>query len=124
MPELIEELRPVLHVLALRINGDLRVTAGSALPDLIIDRLSIQHVLFALTQNAVDASTEMSGLPSVWIDVSADRNAVHTSVTDSGPGVPAELEIKYSARSLPPSRGGAVSAWPRAARSSNRTTGR
>ena len=91
MPELIEELRPVLHVLALRINGDLRVTAGSALPDLIIDRLSIQHVLFALTQNAVDASTEMSGSPSVWIDVSADRNAVHTSVTDSGPGVPAEL---------------------------------
>jgi len=91
MPELIEELRPVLHVLALRINGDLRVTARSALPDLVVDRLRIQHVLFALTQNAVDASTQTSESPSVRIDVCADRYAVQTSVIDSGPGVPADL---------------------------------
>jgi C4-dicarboxylate-specific signal transduction histidine kinase len=91
MPDLIEELRPVLHVLVLRINGDLRVTTHSVVPDLVVDRLRIQHVLFALAQNAIDASAQMPDSPLVWIDVSADRYAVQTSVIDSGPGVPAEL---------------------------------
>jgi two-component system sensor kinase FixL len=90
IPELIEELRPVLHVLALHIKGDLRVTARSALPDVVVDRLRIQHVLFALTQNAVDASAQ-SESPLVWIDVTADRYAVQTNIIDSGPGVPEEL---------------------------------
>jgi C4-dicarboxylate-specific signal transduction histidine kinase len=92
MPELVEELRPVLHVLVLRINGDLHVTARPELPDLVVDRLRIQHVLFALAQNAMDASAQMPDSPLVWIDVSADRYAVLTSVTDSGPGVPADLQ--------------------------------
>lgn len=91
MPELIEELRPVLHVLALRIKGDMRVTSHSAVPDLVIDRLGIQHVLFALAQNAMEASAQMPDSPMVRIDVSADRYAVQTSITDSGPGVPADL---------------------------------
>ncbi len=90
IPELIEELRPVLHVLALRIKGDLRVTARSALPDVVVDRLRIQHVLFALTQNAVDASAQ-SESPLVWIDVTADRYAVQTNIIDSGTGVPEEM---------------------------------
>jgi C4-dicarboxylate-specific signal transduction histidine kinase len=91
MPDLIEELRPVLHVLAMRNKGDVRVTTRSALPDVIIDRLRIQHVLLALVQNAVDAGAEKSASPMVWIDVSVDRHAVQTSVIDSGPGVPKEL---------------------------------
>jgi C4-dicarboxylate-specific signal transduction histidine kinase len=91
MPELIEELRPVLHVLSLRIKGDLRVASHSAVPDLFIDRLEIQHVLFALAQNAMEASAQMPDSPLVRIDVSADRYAVQTSITDSGPGVPADL---------------------------------
>jgi C4-dicarboxylate-specific signal transduction histidine kinase len=90
IPELIEELRPVLHVLALRIKGDLRVTVRSAVPDVVVDRLRIQHVLFALTQNAVDASAQ-SESPLVWVDVTADRYAVQTNIIDSGPGVPEEL---------------------------------
>ena len=91
MPDLIEELRPVLHVLVLRIKGDLRVTTHSPVPDLVVDRPGIQHVLFALAQNAMDASAQMPDSPLVWIDVSADRYAVQTSVIDSGPGVPADL---------------------------------
>jgi len=91
MSDLIEELRPVLHFLALRIKGDLRVASHSAVPDLVIDRLGIQHVLFALAQNAMEASAQMPDAPLVRIDVSADRYAVQTSITDSGPGVPANL---------------------------------
>jgi len=92
MSDLIEELRPVLQVLAMRSKGDVRVTTRSALPDVIIDRLRIQHVLLALVQNAVDAGAEKSASPTVWIEVSVDRHSVQTSVIDSGPGVPGELE--------------------------------
>jgi C4-dicarboxylate-specific signal transduction histidine kinase len=90
--ELIVELRPVLDILALRIKGTVRVDAPHPVPDLLIDRLRIQHVLYALTQNAVDASAQMSDPPSIRIDVSADRYSVETGVTDSGPGIPADLQ--------------------------------
>ena len=49
------------------------VDVPGPVPDLLIDRLRIQHVLFALAQNAVDASTQVSDTPSIRIDVSADR---------------------------------------------------
>jgi len=94
LPELIAELRPVLDILALRIQGSVRVDAPQPVPDLLIDRLRIQHVLYALAQNAVDASAQMSETPSIRIDVSADRYSVETGVTDSGSGVPADLEAQ------------------------------
>jgi C4-dicarboxylate-specific signal transduction histidine kinase len=92
LPELIAELRPVLDILALRTKGSVRVDVPSSVPDLLIDRLRIQHVLYALAQNAVDAGAQMSDPPSIRIDVSADRYTVETGVTDSGPGVPADLQ--------------------------------
>jgi C4-dicarboxylate-specific signal transduction histidine kinase len=91
LPELIEELRPVLDTLANHAKGSLRVDAPCAVPDLLVDRLRIQHVLYALAQNAVDASTQVSDAPSIRIDVSTDRYTVETGVSDSGPGVPAEV---------------------------------
>lgn len=94
MAELIAEIRPILDILALRIKGCLQLDAPPVLPDLLVDRLRIQHVLFALVQNAVDASTQISGAPMVRIDVSTDRYTVETGVTDSGPGVPADLQDK------------------------------
>ncbi len=83
MPEFIEELR--------LLKGDLQVTARSAVPDVVIDRLGIQHVVFAFAQNAMDASTQMPDSPLVRVDVCADRYAIQTSITDAGPGVPADL---------------------------------
>ena len=94
LPDLIAELRPVLDVLALRAKGSLQVDAPSGLPDLLIDRLRIQHVLFALAQNAVDAGAQVSKTPSIRIDVSADRYTVETGITDSGPGVPTDVREK------------------------------
>ncbi len=92
MPELIQELRPVLDALAQRANGVVSVHASEPLPDLLIDRTRIQHVLYALADNAVQASDHGSGAPSIRIDVSADRYTVETSITDSGTGVPAEVQ--------------------------------
>jgi two-component system sensor kinase FixL len=85
---LIEELRPIFAVLAMRIRADLTMEIAPALPELLVDRLSIQHVVFALVQNAFDASAQGSGMPHVKIDARADRYAVATSVIDSGPGIP------------------------------------
>jgi C4-dicarboxylate-specific signal transduction histidine kinase len=92
LPELIAELRPVLDILVLRTKGSIRVDAPNSVPDLLIDRLRIQHVLYALAQNALDASALAPASPSIRIDVSTDRYTVETGVSDSGPGVPADLQ--------------------------------
>jgi C4-dicarboxylate-specific signal transduction histidine kinase len=92
MPEVIEELRPVLEGLALRANGVVNVHAKEPLPDLLIDRTRIQHVLYALMDNAVDASEGRSASPLIRIDVVADQYSVETSIRDSGAGVPGELQ--------------------------------
>jgi C4-dicarboxylate-specific signal transduction histidine kinase len=91
LPELIAELRPVLDILALRTKSTVSVDVPGPVPDLLIDRLRIQHVLFALAQNAVDASAQVSNTPMIRIDVSADRYSVETGVTDSGAGVPTDV---------------------------------
>ncbi len=92
--ELIEELRPVLNVIAMRIHADLDVDLEPALPPLLIDRLRIQHVLFALVQNACDACDaceQGGGRPSIKIEAHADRYHVETGISDSGSGVPDEI---------------------------------
>jgi C4-dicarboxylate-specific signal transduction histidine kinase len=53
-----------------------------------IDRLRIQHVLFTLVQNAVEAPTRSQELPEIRIDVTGDRYGVQIAVTDRGAGVP------------------------------------
>jgi C4-dicarboxylate-specific signal transduction histidine kinase len=68
LPALVAELRPVLDILASRANGDVRVDAPSSVPDLLIDRTRIQHVLYALFQNAVDAAAPTLNAPSIRID--------------------------------------------------------
>ncbi len=86
-----DELRPLLEVMAHAAKVDLRVIVGLALPDVSIDRLRIKHVIFALVQNALDASAGGAAPPMVGIDVVTDRYAVEVSVTDSGPGIPDDM---------------------------------
>jgi two-component system sensor kinase FixL len=94
MTEVIAELRPVLDMLARGHDGTLQVDAPASLPMLLIDRLKIQHVLFALVQNAFDAGDGQASPPSVKIMVVGDRYTVEVSVTDSGSGVPDEIRDK------------------------------
>lgn len=91
LPELIAELQPVLDAMVPD-TGGMRIDVSQPIPHLMIDRLRIQHVLCALTQNAVEASAQANNPPMVRIDVCSDRYTVETGVTDSGPGVPAELQ--------------------------------
>jgi C4-dicarboxylate-specific signal transduction histidine kinase len=88
MPDLVRELQPVLEMLTQRINGELKIEVTDGLPAVNIDRIRIQHVLFALVQNACDASAQASVGPLIRIAVTSNRYEVETSVTDSGLGVP------------------------------------
>ena len=91
LPELIAEVQPVLDAMLLSMGG-VSVDVSHPIPDLVIDRLRIQHVLCALTQNAIEASAQAQNAPMIRIDVSSDRYSVETGVTDSGPGVPEDLQ--------------------------------
>jgi len=94
LPEMAAELLPILEILAKRAQGSVCVEAPNPVPDLLIDRLRIQHVLYALVQNALDASAQLPDPPFIRIDISADRYSVETGVTDSGPGVAENLHTQ------------------------------
>ena len=93
MSDLVGELEPALQAMARAMRVSLKVDAHSPLPEVNVDRLRIQLVLFSLVQNAIEASAQRD-FAQVLIGVRADRYAVETSVTDSGAGVPAELAEK------------------------------
>jgi two-component system sensor histidine kinase DctS len=93
MSDLVAELVPALQTMARVANVQLKVDIQAPLPEVNVDRLRIQLVLFSLVQNALDASTQNHG-SQVLIEVRADRYAVETSVTDSGEGIPADRTDK------------------------------
>lgn len=87
IPDLVRELQPVLEMLTAHIDGQLKIDVADGLPAVNIDRLRIQHVLFALVQNACDASAQACVGPIIGIEVTSNRYEVQISITDSGHGV-------------------------------------
>jgi len=88
MAEIVAELAPVLKLLATRAGVQLEITVRENLPQLSVDRLRIQHVLFTLVQNAMEATRYIGEAPPlVRIEVGGDRYSVLTSVMDQGSGV-------------------------------------
>lgn len=92
MQDVMAELRPVLEMLAQRAKGSFQLAVPSQSPELHIDRLKIQHVLYALVQNAFDASIHGESMPNVKIEVSCDLYGVQTRVIDSGAGVSTDTQ--------------------------------
>jgi C4-dicarboxylate-specific signal transduction histidine kinase len=89
LADVVLELKPVLELLATRAAATLELRADPGLPPVEIDPLRIQHVLFTLAQNALEAPRGPGKRPRVRIELSGDRYAVVTSVTDDGIGVAA-----------------------------------
>jgi signal transduction histidine kinase len=85
------ELQPVLELLATRQGAALAMNIENDLPPLSIDRLRIQHVMFALVQNALEAPLRTGCAPRVEVDVDGDRYSVQVAVTDSSSGMPPEV---------------------------------
>jgi C4-dicarboxylate-specific signal transduction histidine kinase len=90
LADVIAELLPILKLLASRGGGTLHFSAQSGLPAVAIDRLRIQHVLFTLVQNALEAPTHDGEAPNVRIDLTGDRYGVVVAVEDRGMGIPDE----------------------------------
>jgi C4-dicarboxylate-specific signal transduction histidine kinase len=90
MSEVIEELSPVFEMLAQWVNVTLNFDVVLPLPQVSIDRLQVQHVLFSLFQNALDVSVQNPTAPCVKFGIRAEKYAVEISVTDSGCGIPPE----------------------------------
>lgn len=90
LSSLVAEVTPALDALARAAQIELKVTVESPLPEVNVDRLRIQLVLFSLVQNALEASVQAAGT-KVRVQVRADRYAVETSIHDSGAGIPPEL---------------------------------
>lgn len=86
--DVVGELMPIFDLLARPRGAKLSLSLQQALPNVAIDRLRIQHVLFSLVQNAVEAPTRPGEAPQIRIDVSGDRYGVQIAVTDRGAGVP------------------------------------
>jgi signal transduction histidine kinase len=89
--DLLKELEPALAMLADRSGVQLTTAIAPDIPDVYIDRLRVQHVLFTLVQNAFEAAIANTARPpTVTIAVASDRYSVEVSVTDSGSGIPAD----------------------------------
>jgi C4-dicarboxylate-specific signal transduction histidine kinase len=86
--EVIGELMPIFDLLARPRGAKLALSIDRDLPNVSIDRLRIQHVLFALIQNALEAATRPGESPEIRIDVTGDRYAVQVAITDRGAGIP------------------------------------
>ena len=86
--EVVTELMPVLELLAQPRGASVAFATQGTLPQVTIDRLRIQHVLFALVQNALEAPTAGGKPASVAIEVTGDRYGVRVGITDQGVGVP------------------------------------
>ena len=87
MATLIDELQPVLELLAERAGFELETRIGETLPAVSIDPLRIQHVIFTLVQNAIEAPRAESAPTRVRLEATGDRYGVVTSVTDWGRGI-------------------------------------
>jgi C4-dicarboxylate-specific signal transduction histidine kinase len=81
---LLNELAPLLRALSDRAGIRLELDIGTV-PDVLIDRIRIQHV-----QNALEASKDIGTAPPVKISVASDRYSVEVAVTDHGSGVSTE----------------------------------
>ena len=96
MGEVVREMRAVLEWLVAQADVRLEVEIDPGLANVDIHRLRVQHVLFTLVKNALDAVMSASNAAQrrVLITVRGDRYHVETSVIDNGPGIPPEQRIK------------------------------
>lgn len=87
LAQIIEELQPILQLLTTRAQVGFKLDIQPDLPQVNVDRLRIQHVLFTLVQNAVEACQDSTRPGQVSIHVDSDRYAITTSISDTGSGV-------------------------------------
>lgn len=88
--DVIRELTDLMQMDARIHQVQLRFELQEAIPGVVINRAQIQHVLFNLFQNALEAmDAPIEGLREIVFRTTATSDdEVEVSVADSGPGVP------------------------------------
>jgi signal transduction histidine kinase len=94
MSDVICELTPVLELLASRAGAALEVEMDEGLPAISIDSLRIQHVIYSLVQNSLEAPRPAQRPARVRVEVSGDRYGVTTAVIDNGVGLSSQARVQ------------------------------
>ncbi|MGD9841490.1 MAG: sensor histidine kinase [Steroidobacteraceae bacterium] len=94
MTSVVTELWPVMELLATRDAMELQIQTAENLPKVMIDQIRIQHTLFSLVRNAIEASKASTLKPVIQIEISGDRYNVVTTVTDYASGISSEMRQK------------------------------
>lgn len=87
LADVVNELLPVLRLLAKRYATIVSVDIAQDIPVVIIDARRIQHVLYTLVQNALEAQGGAPDDRRVRIEISGDRYCATVSVIDRGNGI-------------------------------------
>lgn len=95
MEDLVNEIEPLLGLIALQNGGRLDIDMQPALPPVRVERPQIQCVLLCLTRNAFDAAAAIEHPPLVRIRISRACGDIETSVIDAGsdPSAPSQAGL-------------------------------
>lgn len=94
MIDVVDELMPVLELLASRAGVRLEVAIEESLPSVSVDRRRIQHVLYTLVQNSLEVQRPEPRPARVRLELTGDRYAVTTAVIDNGVGLSTEARAQ------------------------------
>lgn len=92
LADVINELLPVVRLLAQRCGATISFQACGQTPRVRIDPRRIQHVVYTLVQNALEAGHAHGDQTQVRIELDGDRYAATASVVDNGAGVRSDIE--------------------------------
>ncbi len=87
---LIEEVVELLHSATKKKGVGVILDLADDMPPLPLDIGAMHQALMNVLTNAIDAAPERKGMISIRTEFDAGRNGARITITDNGPGVPAE----------------------------------
>lgn len=90
----IESVIPLIQADAMQRGIDVNVNLATEIPDLLLNEQEIKQLLLNLTRNGMEAMSEQGILT---VETYVMENTVCLCITDSGCGIPAELQEKMFA---------------------------
>ena len=91
LADILTELEPLLRLLAERSGARLTLRVEHGTTPVFVDKLRVQHVIFTLVQNALEASCDPASRV-IEIEVSGDRYSALTAIRDHGLGIPPQAQ--------------------------------